>query len=368
MPRTGDEMRRRHLLKGSLALGLATAFAPVALHAQQGESFYRGKTINILVGLEAGGTVDLFARMFSQVMQKHIPGNPTLVVQNMPGAGGLLATNFLAEKAKADGLTILWGPWDPLAQALALPSMRARYEKFEFLGGTGDTRVLYANANSIPGGLKTPADIAKGDMLTVGALNATDPSGLLAHLALGVLGVKDKMVIGYRGGNDVFLAMQRNEVQFHSTSITTFRGRNAEFIKSGQGMGIAYLVPADASGNFQPNSFITEMPAFPQLYREINGKPPAGPLWDATNWLVSQIGEMAFVGLAPAGTPPEAVAALRAGYAAAANDPDFVRQSVSMNGLPYSFVPVDRGTAIFGSLATVTPEVLATLNQIIDKK
>jgi hypothetical protein len=347
------------------AAALALTAAPVS--AQTGD-YYKGKTLTILVGLNAGGTVDLFARLFSQYIQKHLPGQPGVIVQNMPGAGGLLATNYLAERAKPDGQTILWGPWDPLAQALKLPNMRARYEAFEFLGGTGDTRVLYARTDSVPGGLKKPADIAKADLLTVGALNATDPSGLLAHLALGVLGVKDRMIVGYRGGNDVFLAMQRGEIHFHSTSITTFRSRNADFIKSGQGMGIAYLAPVDAQGKVQPNPFITEMPAFPDLYREIHGRAPSGPLWDATNWLVNQIGEMTFVGLAPRGSPPEALAELRAAYAAAASDAEFNKQSVSMNGLPYTFVTVARGQEIFASLAGVSPEVLATLTKVVDVK
>ena len=352
-----------------LAVGVgAFVMGNAPLQAQQTSEFYRGKTITVLVGLNAGGTVDLFARTFSQYLQKHLSGQPSIVVQNMPGAGGLLATNFLAERAKPDGQTILWGPWDPLAQALKLPNMRARYENFEFLGGTGDTRVLYSRTDVVPGGLKKPADIAKAGLLNVGALNPTDPSGLLAHLALGVLGVKDKMIVGYRGGNDVFLALQRGEVQFHSTSITTFRGRNAAFIKSGHGMGIAYLAPVDSNGTVETNPFIKEMPSFPELYREIHGKPPAGALWEATNWLVNQIGEMTFVGFAPKGTPAEALAELRAAYAAAANDPQFEKQSVAMNGLPYSFVSVARGQQIFGSLANVTPEVLATLNRIIEAK
>ena len=350
-----------------LCLALTSALAANPVLAQS-EPYYKGKTISVLVGLDAGGTVDLFARLFAQVIQKHLKGAPTIVVQNMPGAGGLLATNYLAEKAKPDGLTILWGPWDPLAQALKLPNMRARYQDLEFLGGTGDTRVLYASAASVPSGLKTPADIAKADMFVVGALNSTDQSGLLAHLALGVLGIKDKMIIGYKGGNDVFLAMQRGEVNFHSTSITTFRGRNADFIKSGKGLGIAYLVPADQQGRFTPNAFIKEMPAFPDLYREIRGKAPSGELWDATNWLVGQVGELTFVGLAPHGTPTEAVADLRSSYATAAHDKDFIEKSVQLNGLPYSFVDVSRGNEIFASLAKVSPEILATLNSFIDTK
>ena len=348
----------------------ALMFASVACGGAQAQSepYFKGKTINIVVGLDAGGTVDLFARLFAQVIQKHLKGSPTMLVQNMPGAGGLLATNYLAERAKPDGQTILWGPWDPLAQALKLPNMRARYENFEFLGGTSDTRVLYAATSSIPGGFKQPIDVAKADLLVVGALNPTDPSGLLAHLALGVLGVKDKMIIGYKGGNDVFLAMQRGEVHFHSTSITTFRGRNADYIKSGQGLGVAYLVATDAQGRFTPHRFIKEMPAFPDLYRQIHGKAPSGALWDATNWLIGQIGEMTFTGFAPQGTPAEAVEDLRAAYAAAARDPEFIEKSMQMNGLPYEFVDVPRGKEIFASLAQVTPEVLATITRVIELK
>ena len=334
----------------------------------QAEDYFKGKTITVLVGLDAGGTVDVFARTLSQVLQKYIPGSPPIVVQNMPGAGGLLATNYLAEKAKPDGLTILWGPWDPLAQAMHAPTLRARYETMEFLGGTGDIRILYGRSDVIPGGLKAPADIAKAKELIVGVLNPTDQSGLLAHLSLKVLGINDKIVMGYRGGNDVFLAMQRGEVQFHSTSIATFRTRNADFVKSGTGMGIAYLAPVAADGTFVRNESIKDMPAFPDLYRQVHGKMPSGPVWEATNWLTNQVGEMTFVGLAPHGTPPEALAELRAAYEAAAKDPDFVQQSIKLNGLPYTFVDQQRGAAIFRSLAGVSPEIVSVLKDITEAK
>ena len=140
--------------------------------------------------------------------------------------------------------------------------LRARYENFEYLGGTGDIRVLYARTDMVPGGFKAPRDSEKADNVILGALNNTDISGLLPHLALDVLGVKHKMIVGYRGGNDVFLAMQRGEVGFHSTSISTFRSRNLGFIRSGQGIGIAYLVPVDSNGDYEKSQYVTEMPAF----------------------------------------------------------------------------------------------------------
>lgn len=349
----------------SILAGLIMAvFATQGAAAQPG-GVYAGKRLTVIVGLEAGGTVDTLARAFAVQLRKHIPGNPTVVVQNMPGAGGSTATNYLHERAAADGLTILYGPWDPLAQALGDQALRARYETFEYLGGTGDIRVNYARTDTVPGGIKAPRDIVKADNVILGALNKTDISGLLPKLVLQVLGVKHRMIVGYRGGNDVFLAMQRGEVQFHSTSISTFRGRNAAFVKSGDGIGIAYLVPVDRNGRYERSRYISEMPAFPDLYQEIHSRLPSGPDWDALNWLTSQTGEMTFVGFAPRGTPAAALAALRAGFEAASNDPEFVNDAIKRNGVPFTFVNVARGQAIFRSLADVTPQVLATLRASI---
>ena len=343
---------------------IAATLALAGAACAQGE-FYAGKRLTIIVGLEAGGTVDTLARTFAVQLRKHIPGHPTVVVQNMPGAGGSAATNYLQERATADGLTILYGPWDPLAQALGDQTLRVRYETFEYLGGTGDIRVNYARTDTVPGGIKAPRDIMKANNVLVGALNKTDISGLLPKLALQVLGVKHRMIVGYRGGNDVFLAMQRGEVQFHSTSISTFRGRNAAFVKSGDGVGIAYLVSVDPNGAYEKSRYVTEMPAFPDLYKEVHGKLPSGPDWDALNWLTNQTGEMTYVGFAPRGAPAAALAALRTGFEGASHDPEFVDDAIKRNGVPFTFVNVPRGQAIFHSLADVTPEVLTTLRASI---
>src|SRR5262245_13229629 len=340
------------------------ALTALGAFAQSGD-VYAGKRLTVIVGLEAGGTVDTLVRGFAVHLRKHIPGNPTIVVQNMPGAGGATATNYLHERAAADGLTILYGPWDPLAQALGDQALRARYDEFEYLGGTGDIRVNYARTDAAPGGIKSPRDIVKADNVILGALNRTDISGLLPKLVLQVLGVKHRMIVGYRGGNDVFLAMQRGEVQFHSTSISTFRGRNAAFVKSGDGIGIAYLVPVDASGRYEASKFIDEMPAFPDLHKQVRGTMPSGDLWDALNWLTNQTGELTFVGLAPPATPAAPIAILRKAYEAAASDPDFIAESTKRYGLPYSYIGVERGRGVFASLAGVQPGVLTTLRAAI---
>ena len=325
------------------------------------QEFYAGKTLKIVIGLEAGGSVDTAARLFSTFLRKHIPGNPTIIIQNMPSSAGVGATNFLYERAEPDGLTILYNSWDPLAQVLGGEGLRSRYEDFEFLGGLGDVRVVYARTDSVPGGIKKSANIMRGENLIVGALNYTNHSGLLPHQALEVLGVKHRMIVGFRGGAGVFLAMQRGEVNVHSTSIASFRSRSAGFIKSGDGIGIAYLVPVDQTGQYRRNPHITEMPAFPDLYREIHGGMPTGATWDAFNWLTNQIGEMTYIAIAPPKTQSAAVAALRKGFEGLARDQDFEKEMVAKQGVPYSHIGAEQGRAIFRALADVSPGVTATL-------
>src|SRR5262245_46879011 len=296
--------------------------------AAQAESSFAGKTLRIIIGLEAGGTADVFARGFAIHLKKHIPGNPTIVVQNMPSAGGNSAINYIAERAAPDGLTFVFNPFHPLAQAFHDPALRTSYDKLDYVGAIGDIRVDYMRTDTVPGGMKRPSDIMKAEMVIVGQQSSSDFSGTLAHLALQVLGVKNRRVTGYRGGSDIFLAMQRGEIQYHNTSIGTFRTRSAAFIKAGEGIGVAYLVPVDANGHYERSKFVTEMPAFPDLYKEIHGKMPSGTTWDAYNWLTNQVGELSFIGLAPPNTAPEALAALRLGFERASNDPEFVKESV----------------------------------------
>lgn len=352
------------------SLGIASAIAFYALagsgaaQAQSGD-FFAGKTLRVIVGLEAGGTADVFVRGFSQQLRQHIPGNPTVVVQNMTGAGGSVAANYLYERAAPDGLTIVFNPFHPLAQALGDPALRARYEYLDYVGAIGDIRVNYMKADAVPGGAKKPSDIMKAREIIVGAVSQSDFTGTMAQLSLKILGVKYKPVVGYRGGADIFLAMQRGEVQYHNTSIGTFRSRSAAFIKSGQGLGISYLVPVDANGNCERSRYVTEMPAYPDLYKEVHGKLPTGKDWDAFNWLTNQIGELAFIALAPRGMPSAVLHALRIGFERATNDPDFIADTVKRNGIPYTYVSVPRGQAIIKDLVDVSPEIVNTLRAAV---
>ena len=344
----------------ALVFAAALLAGPAASRAQNADLFAR-KTLSILVGVEAGGTADTAVRKFAIHLRKHLPGGPTVVVQNMAGAGSNLVFNYYAEKGAPDGLTIVYSSYQPLAQALGDKSLRGRFDDFEFLGGISDTRVTYGRTDTVPGGLKTPADIVKAKDAVAGSFSNTDFEGTLSHLSLDVLGVSHRMISGYRGGSDIFLAMQRGEVHLHNTSIGTFRTRSARFIQNGEGLGIYYLAAQGADGQFERNPEITEMPAFPDLHQQIHGKLPAGKQWDALNWLTLQTGELAYAAFALRGTKPEMLAALREAFARTADDSEFIADAIATNRIRYRFVPVEKGDRIVRALSNVSPEILDTL-------
>ncbi len=339
---------------GALAAGLATA-------AAQSTPFYAGKNINMLVGVQVGGTTDTMARGAAQHLKKYIPGAPGFVVQNMTGAGTNTVFNYFVERTQPDGLTIVYSSYQSLAQALGDPSLRARFEDFEFLGGGSDTRVGYVRSDIVPGGIKKPADIMKATNVITGTYSNTDFEGMQSKLALEVLGLPYKAIVGYRGGADIFLALQRNELNFHGTGLGSYRTRNAAFIRAGEGMGLFYYATVAPDGRFETNKAVPDMPAFPDLYKEIHGKAPSGPTWDALNWLVSQTSELSYAAFAPKGTPKEIVAILRKAFEQVSKDPDYNAQMMAASGLPFHFVSVERGQAIIRSLTEVSPAVIESL-------
>jgi tripartite-type tricarboxylate transporter receptor subunit TctC len=329
------------------------------------DDYYKDKTISIIVGLAAGGTIDSLARQFAATWASHTPGNPTMIVKNMTGGGGMNATNYVYEAAAKDGLTIYFGTWFPLAQVLKTPGFRSPYENFHFLGGIADTRISYSRTDVIPGGLKKPADIAKVKELWIGGNAATGGAHLQSRIPLDVLGINYKQIVGYRGGSDMLLALERNEIQYTGTSIATFRTRNAEFIRSGKGMGLFYLAPAKADGSFTRNALITEVPTFQDLYQEIHGKMPSGPAWEALNWFSTVLGTMNYIALAPPGTPAAAIADLRTGFERLSRDPTLNADGQKRNGVPYEWVDRETGEHVINTL-NADPGVVATFQRLLE--
>src|SRR6516162_725642 len=162
--------------------------------------FYRGKRINFVIGYGTGGGYDIYARLFARFIGEHIPGNPTVVPQNMPGAGSRRAANWLYAVAPKDGTAIA---------CLGQAGIQFDARKFNWIGNlVVVNNIMFVSAAS---GVAT-IDDAKKKTLSIGATGASSPSVLYPQVLNNLLGTKFKIVPGYAGGGDINLAVERHEL------------------------------------------------------------------------------------------------------------------------------------------------------------
>ncbi|HWO40825.1 MAG TPA: tripartite tricarboxylate transporter substrate-binding protein [Candidatus Eisenbacteria bacterium] len=225
-------MRIRFNLRRVLAV-LAAACAVQStdgnLARAQTAPFYEGKTIRIVVGFTSGGLYDQYARLLARYMPKYIPGQPSIVVQNMPGAGSLTATNYVYGVAKPDGLTLaMVGSGIYLDQLLERKEAQFDMRKLNYIGSV-DQRdlVLYIKADAP---WKTVEDIlAAKELPKCGATGTSDLTSILADVMEETLGAKVNLVRGYPGGAEIDLAIEKGEIHCRGTGITTHFAREPYF-------------------------------------------------------------------------------------------------------------------------------------------
>lgn len=275
--------------------------------AVQAEDFYAGKTITIVTSTGAGGTYDLAARTIARHMPRHLPGAPTMIVQNMPGGGHMLATNYMYNIAPKDGTTIATvNQGVPAHQVLDGRGVRYDASKFNWLGALSDRNQVFAVWHTA--GVRTFEDL-KTKGVTAGA-TGEGSSGFRYPTAMNnVLGTKIKIIKGYKSANDVELAMERGETQAQAHSYTAFLTGRPEWLKDHKII------------------FLTQIG--PKRDRDL----PDVPLWteladtDEKRRILSLIASPIPLGrpfLAPPGVPSDRVALLRKALAATFTDPDFV--------------------------------------------
>jgi tripartite-type tricarboxylate transporter receptor subunit TctC len=187
--------------------------------------FYQGRTITIVVGYQAGDGYDIWARLLAAHMGKHIPGHPGFVVQNMPGAGSMIAANHVYNVAKPEGLTMgAIGPSLYLDQVVGKKEVQFDWARFGWVGSTENTPwLLYMSANTP---YKTIEDVRKAKEAPKCSATSTGTSGhFIPKLLEEAVGAKFTVVMGYQGGAEQDLAFERGEVVCRALSIPTFFAR-----------------------------------------------------------------------------------------------------------------------------------------------
>jgi tripartite-type tricarboxylate transporter receptor subunit TctC len=224
------------------ALAAVFALAPAGhAQAQNADEFYRGRQVTFVVGYEVGNDYDIGARLLARHLSRELPGNPTVVVQNMPQASGVVAANYMALKAARDG-TVIGGISRnlPSQAMMKLPNIEADPRKFIWLGATSFPGRVCVASSAAP--VTTAADLFTTDLLT-GAAGIGSSTDIVPTVISRVLGMRFKMIQGYRGAGDILLAVDRGEVHAVCMSLGQFRTSEQKF-KEGK---LRYLLRAEES-------------------------------------------------------------------------------------------------------------------------
>ena len=195
--------------------------------------FYRGRTITLVVGSDSGGGYDLTARALSRHMSRHIPGRPTIIVQNRPGASSLAAANHVYEAAPRDG-TFVAAVQRPVPFQFLFGETGVRFDlrQIQWLGSTAKEPGVFVAWNTA--GQTSLDDLRRGEMIVGGNGPATDTE-LLARMMNNLFGTKLKIVSGYPGQNEIILAMARGEVQgVANWSWSDIEARHPDWINEGK--------------------------------------------------------------------------------------------------------------------------------------
>jgi tripartite-type tricarboxylate transporter receptor subunit TctC len=344
--------RRRWLLDAPLArgmtglcVGLALAFAPMFVHparAQSVEEFYRGKTINLVIGFSVGGGYDLYARHLARHMSKHIPGKPTIVPQNMAGAGSLRAANFLYTAAPKDGTA--FGTFSRTTGINPLLESGATFDgtKFAWLGSVTDdvsTCVTWHTSQ-----VKTWGDFLEKETMLGGQGPSSEPD-IFARLYKNVFGAKVKLVAGYPGTNEIALAMERGEVEgLCGLSWSTIKTRHAQWLKDKK-------INVIVQSSFRKQPDIGDVPLVMDLTKDTE------KLQILKLILAAQ--EMARPFAAPPGIPDDRKAALIAAFDATMKDPEYLADAQKLN--------IDVNPVSAKALDELLAELYATPKPVLEK-
>ena len=289
-----------------LAMALSIFVPTVAANGAE-SPFYKGKTLTVLINYATGGPTDIEGRLAAKHLARFIPGNPTIVVNNMAGAGGATATNFLGEVAKPDGLTMSYFTGIFFNILLADPSLRVNLAKFAYIASIEGSSVAYIRKD-VPPGLSIPQDILKAQTFRAGGLSATSTKDVRFRLELDLLGAKYQYVTGYNSNSDARLAVQRNEIQFFVEGLPAYRATvEPQMVKTGSVVPLYANELIGEEGELEPNAEAPDLTPYSKLYQSIHKKPPSGPYWDALK--VTYISQgMQRVAMMTPGTSPEIVA------------------------------------------------------------
>lgn len=345
----------KHALRLWTALGFIFASLSCSTEVSAQETF-KGKTVRIIAGFPGGGGVDAEARVLARYLERHIPGNPAVLVQNMPGAGGMVATNWFEQLAKPDGLTLHYTSVSAITQQVfGAEGAKFDLRTWEMIGsvvrGTSVGMIKPEKLERLTHPGKPP--------LGIGSRTADDSWATMFLWGAEYLKWNVRWILGYRGGAELRIAFQRGETDIYASA-------NAQALRELAAEGFQYFVQQGrltSAGSFKRR---VEFPGVP-TFEELLGKArPTGAAWDAyRSWAGSDAaGRPLF---APPKTPPPVVRALRESFARLEGDKEFLKDLLGVAGDDAELLMPGEAEPVLRQLLTVSPGVQDFVNALTKK-
>ena len=316
---------------------------------------YQGKTVTIISGTTAGSTYDVYARMIAAHLGKHIPGSPGLIVQNMPAGGSIVAANYIFGFAKPDGLTIA-----SINPALYFNQLAGRKEvlfdwaKFNWIGSPDwSDHVVYMRSDTPYVTIHEVRAASTPPKCTAAATGTT--GHYLPKLLEETIGTKFNIILGYPGGPEMDLAVERNEAQCRAFTITAWFG--GELYKTWRKSGFAHLLIQTGRKRDE------RLPDLPTLYELMDQyKTSESDRRLANVVLASNIFGRPYV--TPPGIPPDQLKILREGFAKTLNDREFLAEAKKRN-LEIKPTAAEELEKLAKEIVVQPPEVIERMKKLL---
>jgi len=347
-------MQKQRLFLICLAIFL---FAPqlASVGRTQADPFYKGKTIRIMVGSTAGGFYDRWARLFARYMGKYIPGQPEIIAQNMPGAGSVIATNHVYNVAKPDGLTAVM-PLNSIYvdQLVGRSEVQFDLRKFHWIGSPAvESTIMYMRADTP---YKSIADIIKAkEPPKCGGTGTASADYILSKVLEQTVGAKFNSILGYAGGTEIDIAVEKGEVVCRAHSTSAHFGREPFDTWHKKGFD-RHLIQTSR----KRDSRAADVPTTHEIFDQY--KVPADSRRVAQ--VVLAAGDFGRPIMVTPGTPAERVKILREAYVKTLNDPEALAEAkkARMDVEPTSGEELE---SLVKEIFDASPEVLERVKKIL---
>jgi hypothetical protein len=340
---------------------------PFVNESPAAEPFYQGKTLRVIVASAAGGGSDIVGRLMMRHLPRHIPGNPTIVVENMPGAGEIIGTNYVYGKAKPDGLTMLFATGTPINQLIELPGIEFDVTKMPMVGGSSESVAAFIRTDKT--GVKSARDLLNPKApIVIGGSGYGSIKDVSMLAAMNLLGVKSPTyVTGYGGAGPIRLAYERAEINFTQETAVGISRLVLPWVREGW-TSILYQVGfLDGKGNVAKDPVWKELgidaPSIAEVYRAIFSKDPSGPAWEAEKALIGGYSLTRLMAFAPK-TPTAVVTELRQAFQAMGKDQVFLAEWTKSQGSPPRLVPGEEAGSIAASILKAPREAMNILKKL----